>query len=94
MLDNTAMKIDVFDEWYKRGVTNKIIAEQIKRMGYGGQRLICDSAEPKSIAELQDEGLRAESSRKGKDSVKPRHTVDSKLSDRGASPLRGVQKKR
>ena len=38
-------------------------------MGYGGQRLICDSAEPKSIAELQDEGLRAESSRKGKDSV-------------------------
>ena len=69
MVDNTAMKIYVFDEWYKTGVTNKIIAEQIKRMGYGGQRLICDSAEPKSIAELQDEGLRAESSRKGKDSV-------------------------
>ena len=69
MVDNTSMKIYVFDEWYKTGVTNKIIAEQIKRMGYGGQRLICDSAEPKSIAELQDEGLRAESSRKGKDSV-------------------------
>ena len=69
MIDNTNMIIYVFDEWYKTGVTNKIIANQIKEMGYGGQRIICDSAEPKSIAELQEEGIRAEPSRKGKDSV-------------------------
>ena len=69
MVDNKAMRIYVFDEWYKTGVTNKIIAQQIKDMGYGGQRIICDSAEPKSIAELQEEGIRAEPSRKGKDSV-------------------------
>lgn len=69
MIDSNAMKIYVFDEWYKTGVTNQIIAEQIKEMGYGGQRIICDQAEPKSIAELQDAGLRAEPSRKGKDSV-------------------------
>ncbi len=68
MVDNTAMRIYVFDEWYQSGVTNKIIAEQIKKMGYGGQRIICDNAEPKSIAELQNEGIKAESSRKGRDS--------------------------
>ena len=69
LIDNTAKKIYVFDEWYKTGVTNKIIAQAIKDKGYGGQRIICDSAEPKSIAELREEGIRAESSRKGKDSV-------------------------
>ncbi|MCD8068681.1 MAG: PBSX family phage terminase large subunit [Lachnospiraceae bacterium] len=69
LVDNAAMRIYIFDEWYKTGVTNKIIAGQIKTMGYGGQRIICDNAEPKSIVELQDEGIRAEASRKGKDSV-------------------------
>ena len=69
MVDNAAMRIYVFDEWYRTGVTNRIIAQAIKDLGYGGQRIICDSAEPKSIAELQEEGLRAEPSRKGKDSV-------------------------
>lgn len=69
MVDNTNMKIYVFDEIYKTGVTNKAIAQAIKDKGYGGQRITCDSAEPKSIQELNDEGLRAEPSRKGKDSV-------------------------
>lgn len=69
MIDNAEMKIYVFDEWYKTGVTNKIIAQAIKDKGYGGQKIICDSAEPKSIAELQEEGINAEPSRKGKDSV-------------------------
>ncbi len=70
LVDNKAMTIYVFDEWYQTGVTNKDIAEKIKAMGYAGQRIICDSAEPKSIAELQNEGIKAEPSRKGKDSVK------------------------
>ena len=69
MIDNAAMKIYVFDEWYRTGVTNKIIAQAIKDKGYGGQRIVCDSAEPKSISELQEEGIKAEPSRKGKDSV-------------------------
>lgn len=69
LVDNAAMRLYVFDEWYKTAVTNKAIAEQIKSMGYGGQRIICDCAEPKSIAELRDEGIRAEPSRKGADSV-------------------------
>lgn len=68
-IDNKDMKIYVFDEWYKTGVTNKKIAQVIKDKGYGGQRIICDCAEPKSIVELQEEGIKAEPSRKGKDSV-------------------------
>lgn len=69
LVDNKAMRIYIFDEWYKTGVTNKVIAQVIKDKGYGGQRIICDSAEPKSIAELREEGIKAEPSRKGKDSV-------------------------
>lgn len=69
MVDNAAKRVYIFDEWYQTGVTNKIIAEQIKKMGYGGQVIICDNAEPKSIAELRDEGIRAEPSGKGRDSV-------------------------
>lgn len=69
LIDNNAKKICVFDEWYKTGATNSEIARAIKDKGYGGQRIICDCAEPKSIAELQDEGIKAEPSRKGRDSV-------------------------
>lgn len=69
MLDNREKKIYVFDEWYKTGATNKQIAQAIKGKGYGGQLIICDAAEPKSIAELRDEGINAEASRKGRDSV-------------------------
>ncbi|EFE91189.1 phage terminase, large subunit, PBSX family [Oribacterium sp. oral taxon 078 str. F0262] len=69
LVDGQAKKIYIFDEWYQSGVTNRIIAETIKEKGYGGQRIICDCAEPKSIAELQDEGIRAEASLKGRDSV-------------------------
>ena len=69
MVDNINMNIYIFDEWYETGVTNKVIASKIKEMGYGGQVIVCDCAEPKSIAELQDEGIKAEPSRKGKDSV-------------------------
>lgn len=71
LIDNTAKKIYVFDEWYCTGATNADIAAQIINMGYGSQRIVCDSAEPKSIAELQNHGIRnAIASRKGADSVK------------------------
>lgn len=69
LVDNKNKIIYVFDEWYAQGVTNQIIAKQIKAMGYGSERIVCDSAEPKSIAELQEAGIKAEPSRKGRDSV-------------------------
>ena len=69
LVDNADMRIYIFDEWYQTGVTNKVIAQKIKAMGYGSQQIICDCADAKSIAELRDEGIHAEPSRKGKDSV-------------------------
>lgn len=69
ILDEANKKIYVFDEFYKTGMTNQELAEQIKLMGYGGQRIICDSAEPKSIQELCNLGIKAEPGRKGSDSV-------------------------
>lgn len=69
LIDNKAKLIYIFDEWYKKGATNQVIAQAIKDKGYGGQRIICDQAEPKSIAELNEAGVNADPSRKGKDSV-------------------------
>lgn len=74
MVDEGNKRIYVFDEWYgvdheNKQITNKKIAAKLIAMGYGSRRIICDSAEPKSITELQDEGIRAEASRKGRDSV-------------------------
>ena len=69
MIDGDRKIIYIFDEFYKTGITNKQIAEEIKQKGYGSERVICDCADPKSIAELRDEGIRAEPSRKGRDSV-------------------------
>ena len=70
LIDKQNYTIYVFDEWYKTGVTNKDIAQYLIQAGYAGQRIICDSAEPKSIQELRDNGINhAEGSRKGKDSV-------------------------
>jgi phage terminase large subunit len=69
LVDNDRKIIYIFDEFYKTGITNRQIAAEIKQKGYGSERIICDCAEPKSITELRDEGIRAEPSRKGRDSV-------------------------
>lgn len=69
MVDEDEGIIYVFDEFYKSGLTNQKLADEIMRLGYGGERIIADSAEPKSIQELRDCGLRVDKSRKGSDSV-------------------------
>ena len=69
LIDNKAKQIYIFDEWYKNGFTNQAIAKVIIDKGYGGQRIVCDCAEAKSIAELREAGIKAEPSRKGSDSV-------------------------
>ena len=51
--------IYLLDEIYKRGMSNRQLAEEIKEKGYGNQYLTCDSAEPKSIADLRDMGIAA-----------------------------------
>lgn len=62
-------RLYVWDELYKKGLSNKAIHAEIVRMGYGKERITADSAEPKSIDELKGLGLRISSAKKGKDSV-------------------------
>ena len=70
LLDKENKRLWVFDEIYKKGLSNKRIAEEIESMGYGKERITADSAEPKSIDELKSLGLRVKGAMKGKDSVK------------------------
>jgi len=70
LLDKQNKRLFVFDEMYDKGMSNKRIADTIKDMGYGKERITADSAEPKSIDELRSLGLRTKAAMKGKDSVK------------------------
>lgn len=66
--DRGKKTIYIFDELYEAKLTNDILADRLKPV-IGSDDLICDSAEPKSIAELQRYGINARGARKGKDSV-------------------------
>ena len=88
--DRKRKRIYFYDELYERGLTNDLLADEIKKhIGYTQQiedydtdglmhtqrvnntndRIVADSAEPKSIAELRKHGINIVSARKGKDSV-------------------------
>jgi len=60
--------IYITGEFYERGLTNDVLADEVKAL-CGRDYIKCDSAEPKSIAELQQYGINALSAQKGKDSV-------------------------
>lgn len=62
-------KLYVWDEFYEKGMSNKRICERITDMGYRKERITADSAEPKSIDELNGFGLRVKGAVKGKDSI-------------------------
>ena len=73
--DRKRETVYILDEIYKRGLSNKQLAKEIKAKGhhltgalysspFGGdhlerQPIICDCAEPKSVADLRGEGLKA-----------------------------------
>ena len=69
LLDKEHKQLFVFDEMYQKGMSNKRIADTIKGMGYGKEQITADSAEPKSIDELKNLGLRVKPAQKGKDSI-------------------------
>lgn len=68
-LNTSEKKLYVWDELYKKGLSNKRIYEEISDMGYSKERITADSAEPKSIDELKGYGLRVSPAKKGKDSI-------------------------
>ena len=60
----------IFNEIYKVGMSNKQLYEAIKKIKVGNAFITCDSAEPKSIAELKSLGLtRVKGAKKGPDSI-------------------------
>lgn len=67
--DKKHRRVYFLDEIYKLQLSNRKIAELIKNKGWGDKRIICDSAEPKSIAELRTYGINAVPAKKGKDSI-------------------------
>jgi phage terminase large subunit len=80
--DKNHKRIYIFKELYEYGLTNDLLANEIKelvgdwhidkdgnRVCGNTQPVTCDSAEPKSITELQKYGVNARSAKKGKDSV-------------------------
>lgn len=70
LVDTKAKTIWVFDEIYKRGMSNEAIAEAVIKAGYAKEKIRADAAEPKSIDRLYALGLsRIRRARKGKDSV-------------------------
>lgn len=68
-LDEENKKLYVWDEIYQKGLSNKKIYDAIDSRGYRKERIIGDSAEPKSIDELKGYGLRIKGAKKGRDSI-------------------------
>jgi len=68
-IDLENKRLYVYDEFYKPGLSNKKIAEEIINMGYKKEQITADCAEPKSIDELKGYHLRVKGAEKGKDSI-------------------------
>ncbi|MBF7019631.1 PBSX family phage terminase large subunit [Staphylococcus sp. 18_1_E_LY] len=69
-LDKKHKKLYILGEYVKTGMMNDELANVIKQLGYGKERITADSAEKKSIAEMKREGVeRIKPSMKGADSI-------------------------
>ena len=66
--DSKHKRLVVLDEFSETGLTNDRLAQRLKAL-CGRLPVICDAAEPKSIAELRRLGISAYAARKGPDSV-------------------------
>lgn len=66
--DSTRKTIYIFDELYETGLTNDILSAEALRL-CGSERITGDSAEPKSITEMQQHRVNIVGAKKGKDSI-------------------------
>lgn len=70
LIDPGSKTLWVFDEMYQPGMSNERIAQEIQRMGFAKERIVADSAEPKSIDRLRTLGItHITKASKGRDSV-------------------------
>lgn len=59
MLGNREQQVlYIYDEIYQAGLTNSNLADRIKYKGWANQKIKADCAEPKSIKELKDYGIK------------------------------------
>ena len=71
LLDPGEKMLYIWDEMYKPGMSNEQIADWIMSHGYGKEKIVADSAEPKSIDRLKDLGVRrVKAAKKGPDSIR------------------------
>ena len=70
LYDKKNRTIYCFNEFYKSGCQVSEMAEALKAMGITKTKLYVDSAEPRTIQALRNEGINAAACAKGKDSVK------------------------
>lgn len=67
--DKTRRKLYIFNEIYIVGLSNRKAAEMVKNENKQRTLIICDSAEPKSIAEFNSYSINVIGAKKGHDSV-------------------------
>jgi len=68
-IDQINKRLFIWDEIYEKGLSNRAIYDRIVTKGYAKERVVGDSAEPKSIDELASYGLRIIPAVKGPDSI-------------------------
>ena len=66
--DKKHRELYIYGELYGQKMTNRTAAQRIKPLLHG-HPITADSAEPKSIAEMRDFGLRVDGAKKGPDSI-------------------------
>lgn len=70
VIDHVDKKIWIYNEHFERGMTNEDIYNMYVEERVAGERIVCDSSEPKSIEELRRLGCkRVTGAVKGKDSI-------------------------
>lgn len=68
--DKTRKKLYIFNEIYKIGISNKKLHDEIIKVKVGRSEITADSAEPKSIDEMNSYGsIRIVGAKKGPDSI-------------------------
>lgn len=67
--DKTRRRLYIFYEIHKVGMKNRVAVNEIKKENKNNDRVVADSAEPRTIAEFRDLGLRITGAKKGPGSV-------------------------
>jgi phage terminase large subunit len=68
--DRKKKRLYIFHELYKVGLSNRSLYEHIKEENKNNEFVTADAAEPKSIHELRQYGLKIRAAKKGPDSIK------------------------